>query len=85
MEKEIDAVRVGQLAAMCAAENGRQRKWIYKFSFFIRWVNISRRPWAGDDLTYRDVIPKDTPATAENLARAIETLRRAFEEGRLIW
>ncbi len=79
MEKEIDAARVGQLAAMCAAENARQRRWLYKFSFYIRWVHISRRPWSGDDLTYQDVIPKDTRATAEDLARAIETLRRVIE------
>ena len=79
MEQEIDAARVGQLAAMCAAENARQRRWLYKFSFYIRWVHISRRPWSGDDLTYQDVIPKDTRATAEDLARAIETLRRVIE------
>lgn len=79
MEKEIDAARVGQLAAMCAEENARQRRWLYKFSFYIRWVHISRRPWSGDDLTYQDVIPKDTRATAEDLARAIETLRRVIE------
>ena len=79
MEMEIDAARVGQLAAMCAAENARQRRWLYKFSFYIRWVHISRRPWSGDDLTYQDVIPKDTRATAEDLARAIETLRRVIE------
>ena len=79
MEKEIDAARVGQLAAMCAAENARQRRWLYKFSFYIRWVHISRRPWSGDDLTYTDVIPKDTRATAEEMARAIDMLRRVIE------
>ena len=80
MEKEIDTARVGQLAAMCAAENARQRKWLYKFTFYIRWVHISRRPWAGDDLTYLDVIPKDTLATAEGLDRAIGTLKKCFAE-----
>ena len=80
MEKEIDAARVGQLAAMCAAENARQRNWLYKFSFMVRWVNISRRPWAGADLEYQDVIPKDTRATAEDLAQAIETLKKCFAE-----
>lgn len=80
MEDEIDAELVGKLAAMCAAENGRQRKWIYKFTFCIRWVNISRRAWAGDDLDYEDVIAKDTRATTEDLTAAIETLRRVIKE-----
>lgn len=80
MDTEIDAARVGQLAAMCAEENARQRKWIYKFTFCVRWVNISRRPWSGDDLTYQDVIPKDTRTTAEEMARAIETLKKCFAE-----
>ena len=55
MDWEIDAELVGKLAAMCAAENGRQKKWIYKFSFYIKWVHISRRPWAGADVGYRDI------------------------------
>ena len=82
MENEIDAALVGKLAAMCAAENGMQRKWIYKFTFCIRWVNVSRRAWAGDDLGYKDVIAKDTRATTESLTVAIETLRRVIEKER---
>lgn len=70
---------VGELARMCAEENARQKKWIYRFEFFLRWVHISRRPWAGENLEYKSVI-KDTRATAKDLTKAIETLRRLIEE-----
>ena len=82
MDYEIAPELVGELARMCAEENARPRKWIYRFQFFIRWVNISRRPWAGENIDYEDVIRKDTPATVEDLTAAIETMRRLIEEDR---
>lgn len=80
MDWEIDAELVGKLAAICAAENGRQKKWIYKFSFYIKWVHISRRPWAGADVGYRDIVQKDTRADRPALLAAVEALERCIAE-----
>ena len=78
--EEICPELVGKLAAMCAAENARQRKWIYKFEFYIRWVLVARRPWAGDNLDYIYIIKADTGAGREELEAAIETLKKKIEE-----
>ena len=79
MDFDIAPELVGELARMCAEENARQKKWIYRFQFYIRWVHITRRPWASDDVDYKDVIKQDTPATAAALTAAIETMRRMIE------
>lgn len=82
MDYEIAPELVGELAKICAEENARQRNWIYKFVFSIRWVYVSRRPWSGSVLDYEDIIRKDTPATVEGITAAIETMRRLIEEDR---
>ena len=81
MEFEIAPDLVGELARVCAEENARQKNWIYRFQFYIRWVHITRRPWAGDNLDYEDVIERDTPATVEGLTGAIEIMHRMIEGG----
>ena len=80
---EIDAGLVAVLAGMVAMENERQRKekrWIYTFKFYDRWVLVSRRPWVLGNQEPEYVVKIDTRTTREALSDAIVALSRAIKE-----
>ena len=71
------------LAGMVAMENERQRKekrWIYTFKFYDRWVFVSRRPWVLGDPDPEYVVNIDTQATREALSDAIAAFGKAIKE-----
>lgn len=66
---------LGELARLVAVANRRQRRrYIYKLRYDnAAWVHIARREYAFRDWT--DIVPRDTPATEENLRAALEAMR----------
>lgn len=83
MEIEITSgteERLGELARLVAAANRRQRRrYIYKLRYDnAAWIHIARRDYAFQGWT--DIIPRDTPATEENLRAALEAMRAEIKK-----